>query len=144
MPLLAAVLLSPAFALNAADLVLAGDGKSDYQIVVPDASATPAIGECLNQTARLVQTAFQANGFEVPVVPEGQRDPARPGIYLGNTALARSKGIDVTQLAQAEKMADTDKVKVRLAYDNYQGPFQNTPVNWDTKAMRESPLPAAK
>jgi len=83
---------------SAADLVLAADGKSDYQIVVPDTGPSPAVEECLNQTARLVQTAFKANGVDVPVVPEGKRDPARPGIYLGDTALARANGVAVAEL----------------------------------------------
>ena len=66
---------------------------------MPDEYPSPAIGACLGQTARLVQTAFQANGFEVPVVPEAQHDSARPAIYLGNTAFARSNGIEVERLA---------------------------------------------
>lgn len=83
---------------NAAGLVLAAEGKSNCQIIVPDASPTPAIGECLNQTARLVQTAFKANGADVPVVTESKRDPARPGIFLGDTTFARTKGVTVAQL----------------------------------------------
>ena len=83
---------------KAGDLVLGTDGKSNYQIVVPDTVPSPAIGECLAQAARLVQTAFTANGVEVPVVPEGERDPVKPGIYLGDTALARANGINVAQL----------------------------------------------
>ena len=90
------LLLSPA--ANAADLVLAADGKSDYQIVVPDAAPSPAIAESLTQTARLAQTAFKANGFETPVVAEAKRDPAKPGIYLGDTALARDRGVEVALL----------------------------------------------
>jgi hypothetical protein len=34
-----------------------------------------------------------------------------------------------------------DAAHLRLAYDQYQGPFKNTCLNWDTKAMREAPLP---
>ena len=80
---------------SAADLVLAANGKSDYQIVVPDASPSPEIGQWLEQTARLIQDAFQANGCEVSVAPEGKRDPAKPGIYLGDTAFARAHGVTV-------------------------------------------------
>ncbi len=83
---------------TAADLVLAANGRSDYQIVVPDQYPSPAIGECLSQTARLLQTAFKANGVEVPVVPEGHRDPTKPAICLGDTAMARAAGVDVAQL----------------------------------------------
>lgn len=91
-------LLASSNRASAADLILAANGNSDYQIVVPDEYPSPAIGECLNQTARLLQTAFQANGFEVPVIPERQRDTARPAIYLGNCAFARTAGFDVTTL----------------------------------------------
>ena len=101
--MLLAVLFSSVVTVRAADLagslVLAADGKSNYQVVVPDASASPAIDACLNQTARLVQTAFKANGFDVPVVTEGNRDPARPGIYLGNTNFARAGGVDLSHLS---------------------------------------------
>jgi len=85
-------------ASSAAELILARDGKSDYQIVVPDASPSPEVGECLIQTARLVQTAFKANGVDLPVVPEAKRDPARPCLYLGNTAFARANRVEVGQL----------------------------------------------
>lgn len=83
---------------RASDLVLAAQGRSEYQIVVPDRYPTPAIGDCLAQCARLLQTAFKANGFEVPVTAEGQRDPNRPAIYLGNTVFARSVGVEVASL----------------------------------------------
>jgi hypothetical protein len=82
----------------AADLTLLAGGKSDYQIVIPDQQPSAGLTECLNQTARLVQTAFQANGAEVPVVTESGRDAAKPSLYLGDTAFARSQGIDVTKL----------------------------------------------
>jgi len=55
------LLLAPLLSLHvadAADLVLLSEGKSDYQIVVPDGGETELLTECLNQTARLVQTAF--------------------------------------------------------------------------------------
>ena len=83
---------------HAADLTLLSDGKSDYQIVVPDKLETPALTECLNQTARLVQTAFKANGADVGVVTESQRDAAKPALLLGNTRFAQQHGIDVTKL----------------------------------------------
>ena len=92
------VILAVAAGAGAADLTLAAKGKSDYQIVVPDASPSPAIGEGLKQAARLVRTAFKANGCDVPVVAESKRDRAKPGIYLGDTAFARAKGVAVAGL----------------------------------------------
>jgi hypothetical protein len=37
-----------------------------------------------------------------------------------------------------------DANHLRLAYNNYQEPFESTCVNWDTSAMRAAPLPGAK
>ncbi|MCX6984804.1 MAG: hypothetical protein NT118_08660, partial [Lentisphaerae bacterium] len=34
-----------------------------------------------------------------------------------------------------------DFAHMRLEHDTYQGPFKNTCLNWDTKAMRRAPLP---
>jgi hypothetical protein len=100
-PILLGLLLAPLSLLRvagAADLVLLSDSKSDYQIVIPDHVETEVLAECLNQTARLVQTAFQANGVELPVVREKKRDPAKPALFLGNTEFARRQGVDVTKL----------------------------------------------
>jgi hypothetical protein len=87
-----------AFSATAADLVLLSDGKSDYQIVVPDKLETQALTDGLAQTARLLQTAFQANGVEVVVVVESQRDVSKPGLLLGNTRFAQKNALDVTKL----------------------------------------------
>lgn len=96
--LLIALLLVVAWPLHAADLSLLSEGKSDYQIVVPDSLETTALTECLNQTARLVHTTFAANGVDVSVVTEAQRDPAKPALLLGNTRFAKQHGVDVTKL----------------------------------------------
>ena len=93
-----ALLLAANAPARAADLVLLQDGKSDYQIVLPETTATPALSNALAQTARLLQTAFQANGGALPITSEAKRDPAKPAIFLGDTAFARSQGIVVGKL----------------------------------------------
>jgi hypothetical protein len=85
---------------DAGELVLLADGRSEYQIVVPSDYPTKALGDCVQQTARLVQTAFQANGADVAIVAEKDRDAAKPSMYVGDTAFARRAGI------AAEKLAD--------------------------------------
>lgn len=96
--LLIALLLAAAWPLHAADLSLLSESKSDYQIVLPDSLETPALTECLNQTARLVQTTFAANGVEIAVVTESRRDVTKPALLLGNTRFAQQHGVDVTKL----------------------------------------------
>ena len=76
-------------------VVLAAKGKSDYQIVIPDSSPTPEIEKRMAEIAQLVQNAFEANGFEIAIVSEAKRDPTRPGLFLGDTAFARSNGVNV-------------------------------------------------
>ena len=91
-----ATLLAPA---AAADLTLLGDGRSDYEIVLPDRHAGDAVGRALEQTGRLLQTAFAANGAAVAVVTEARHDATRPGLFLGDTRFARDHGIDPTTFA---------------------------------------------
>lgn len=73
-------------------------GKSDYQIVVPDNPDSQSLTDDLAQTARLLQTAFQANGTDVAVVTENQREAAKPALMLGNTRFAQTNGIEATKL----------------------------------------------
>ncbi len=84
----------------AADVPLLTDGKSDYQIVVPDKLPSEALAEGLNQTARLLQTAMKANGAEVAVVREEARDVGRPALFLGDTRFAREHGVDAAKLRE--------------------------------------------
>ncbi|MFO0905202.1 MAG: DUF4838 domain-containing protein [Pirellulales bacterium] len=82
----------------AGELPLLEQSQSAYQIVLPDESPSKAIRESLQQTARLLQTAFQANGVAVEVVDERQRAADRPALLLGDTRVARQAGIDPTTL----------------------------------------------
>ena len=84
--------------VHAAELALLAEGKSEYQIVVPDKLATEALTTSLNQTARLLQIALKANGAEVAVVREEARDAAQPALFLGDTRFAREHGVDATKL----------------------------------------------
>ncbi|MCX7422684.1 MAG: DUF4838 domain-containing protein [Planctomycetia bacterium] len=79
-------------------LVIADKGQTDYQIVMPDKYPTPAIEADLKQVARLVQVAFKANGADLPIVTESARNAAKPAIFLGDTAFARSKSVAMTQI----------------------------------------------
>jgi len=95
----AALAMGLAGAAAGGELVLTRDGKSDYQIVTPDAAATPEVKAALAQVARLAQAAFKLGGqCDVAVVAEAQRDAAKPGIFLGDTAFARKQGVDVSKL----------------------------------------------
>ena len=81
----------------AADLVIAENGKCDYQIVIPDKGKDAIVDNWLLMTAKLTQTAFEKNGFAVVVVEEGAKVKEKPGIYLGATRFAAKNGIDVEQ-----------------------------------------------
>jgi hypothetical protein len=80
-------------------LTLAENGRSGYQVVLQDPFPDPEVSNRLAQTAALVQAAFKANGCDVPVVSEARRDPAKPGLYLGDTAKARACGVAAAELS---------------------------------------------
>ncbi len=93
-----AVILGSGSYASGADLVLSQAGKSDYQIVLPESSAAPSVTEGLQQTARLLQVALQANGAGVAVVTESKRDASKPTIWLGETTFAREHKVDLKSL----------------------------------------------
>ena len=76
--------------LSAADLTLLDGGNSNYRIVVPGKLETPALTDCLAQTARLLQGAIKANWAEVPVVREAERDASKPALLLAPLAVLTS------------------------------------------------------
>ena len=82
----------------AADLILAENGRCDYQIVLPDKTLHEKIDRVLGEAADLMREMFKANGFAVSVVKEADADPEKPGIYLGDTAAARAAGVEVSAL----------------------------------------------
>ena len=94
---LAQLLLNGSRAFSA-EIVLARGGKSDYQIVLPKHFPTPSVGQGIEQTARLLQASFLASGVNIPIVSEEKKDPNMPGIWLGNTAFAKSQKIDLDAL----------------------------------------------
>ena len=81
----------------AADLVIAEKGNSIYQIVIPDKSNDEIVDHWLMATAKLMQAAFEKNGFKIEVVNEGSKAQGKPGIYLGATDFAKKNGIKVEQ-----------------------------------------------
>lgn len=83
---------------SAANLMLAANGKSDYQIVLPDKTLDPAIDRALAEGADTMREMFQANGCTVLVVKEAGADRKKPGIYLGDTAAAREAGVEASGL----------------------------------------------
>ncbi len=81
-----------------AELTLASSQKTNYQIVIPKESPSPSIKDGLYQTAKLMQTAFHANGFDISIAFEGTHESTKPAIYLGNTNYAKEQKIDLSKL----------------------------------------------
>lgn len=86
-----------ATAAYASDLVIAEKGKTDYRIVIPDRSQDEIVDHWLLITAKLMQAAFEKNGFKIEVVKEGAASQGKPGIYLGATDFARNSAVLVDQ-----------------------------------------------
>jgi hypothetical protein len=80
---------------RAADLVIADNGVSAYQIVIPDHAQDEVVDRWLKNTANLMQRAFANNGIKIPVVSESAQTANKPCIYLGATKFAARNHIQV-------------------------------------------------
>jgi len=83
--------------------VLAKDGKALMRIVIC-ADAIPA-----EQTAADELRAYlgKITGAEFAVADESSAEPDSPSIYLGQTAFAAGKGIDLAKLGEEESVLRT-------------------------------------
>lgn len=77
-------------------IVLAFNGSTNCQIILPDQTPDENIRICLEVAARLLGAAFKANGCEPPIVKEKDAAPDKPGVYLGATKFARQNGVDAS------------------------------------------------
>ncbi len=130
----AATPLWAAEASGSTELVLAADGKSEYQIVLPVDSPNTEIAEILDQTARLIQCAFKANGFDLPITSEATRDTTKPGIYLGNTERARAAGVVISEFtgwSYVHKVAGHDLIIVGSDHPPPFNPDATRRRHWD-------------
>ena len=75
--------------------VLLRDGKSAYQIVLPDSHENPGTDAHLLTAAECLRKEFQtASGVSLPIRKESAMDVSHPAIFIGNTAALRKEGID--------------------------------------------------
>ena len=122
------------FAAHSAELVIAENSNCVYQIVIPDKGTDEIVDNWLLATARLMQAAFEKNGFKVEVVKEGAKAADKPGIYLGATEFAKKNGINTEQhddWTYYQKVAGKDLI---IAGHDKKDPFKtvrgatNTPL----------------
>jgi len=80
------------------NLIIVKDGKSDYQIVIPDKYADKNVEKFLESGAKLLQRCVKdASGAELPIVKEDAADKNKPSIFIGNTAFAKANKIDASK-----------------------------------------------
>jgi len=120
--LAALAVLTAGTAAFAAELVIAEKGQCDYQIVLPDKAAHEKIDQALADAAEVMREMFKVNGFEVPVVKEGDADPEKPGVYLGDTAAARAAGVDASALPVWSYVLKTSGKDVIIAGRDWRAP----------------------
>lgn len=82
----------------AGDLTLANEGKSNYQIVIPDDYPDAKLAASVKQAAELMKTAFKENGAAVDIHSESEAVADKPAIYLGKTDFAVRNGVDFEKM----------------------------------------------
>ena len=91
--MLGGMLSGSAAAQDSSDLVIAEKGSNDCQIVIPAGSNDEIVDHWLLISAKLMQAAFDKNGFQIDIVKEDVAPPGKHGIYLGATEFAKKNGI---------------------------------------------------
>ena len=85
------------------ELRLIENGKSAAAIVLPDKFPYPAVEKYLLESARaLSEILAEGTGAKLPVIRERALAPGRSAILLGDTAFARSQGVDVSKMKDWE------------------------------------------
>lgn len=126
-----ALLLALAPSVRAAqELVIAAEGRTDHQIVLPDPVADAEVNAGLTQTARLLQTALVANGFAIAIVAESRRDADKPAIFLGATQFALSKNIAPDQFAGWSYVIKAFDRHLVIAGHDHAGPERPNTMRW--------------
>ena len=95
--MLVVLLVLVAISAGAGEIILGKNGKTNYQIVIPDKSKDAIVDRWLLITAKLMETAFEKNGIKIEVVKESKKAKGKPGIYLGATNFAKKNGVKVDQ-----------------------------------------------
>jgi len=91
--------LLAAISIKANEILIAGSNGCNWQIVMPDQMPHPILATTLSNAAGIMQDMFKANGWtNVALVKEAQAEKEKPGIYLGDTAAARSAGLDTQKM----------------------------------------------
>lgn len=89
-----AIAASSVFLQAEESIVIVKDGKSSFQIIVPDNYPDKQTGGFIMKAAELLRNCIRAaSGAELPVVSEGNSDKDKSGIYLGNTGFAQANKI---------------------------------------------------
>jgi hypothetical protein len=82
---------------NKKPLVIAQNGSSSYQIILPDKTTTSQADKYLVKSANLLRDCIkESSGANLPVLREAQANKAQAGIYLGNTKYSKSVGVNTT------------------------------------------------
>ncbi len=86
------------------DLILAENGKTQYQIIQSDNATEPEKYAALE----LAEFLKRVSGASFPVVKEASFNGDHPGIFLGWTKYAEGKGIDLEKLSEEEWIIRTE------------------------------------
>lgn len=84
--------------MKEAVFTLITNGKSAYQIVIPDHSAPGVEAHLKMEATRFASILEEGYGVRLPVCKEKDLPIDTPAIYIGDTAFARAHGIEASKL----------------------------------------------
>ncbi|OQA81839.1 MAG: hypothetical protein BWY31_03624 [Lentisphaerae bacterium ADurb.Bin242] len=103
-------------------VVLLKDGKSPFQIVLPDRYDNPGTEIHLMSAAKCLQKEFRAaSGVTLPIRKESVMTKNQPGIFTGNTERTRRCGFDPASLQGFSYRIAVKDGDIFLAGNDYHG-----------------------
>ncbi|MCQ2403947.1 MAG: DUF4838 domain-containing protein [Lentisphaeria bacterium] len=109
-----------------ADLVIAENHSSNYQIVLPDDVGDAALLKYVDLGGKLIQSAVEkAAGAQLPLVRESQKEAGKPSIYIGATKALKAAGLSADGFAMWEHAIAVKGADIFLYGSDIKNPFKN-------------------
>ena len=119
-------LLCLALPCFSADLVIAENKSSNYQIVFPDELASQHLLQYVSLGAELIRVGIKnASGADVPLVRESQKAADKPAIYVGDTKALAAAGLSAKDFAKWEHAIAVKGNDIFIYGADWPNPFKN-------------------
>ena len=112
-------------------VVIVENGKSDYQIVVPESCGNKRLDHFVHLGGKVIRTAVRkATGVELPLVTESRRIAGKPAIFVGNCRATEKAGFSSAAFARWEHAIAVKGRDIYIYGKDLPNPLKKTNAPW--------------